>query len=52
MQPKKNVHTSRQPEVAVGIVELPVRVEVVGLRWWLDVEERSLVLIALLPVPK
>lgn len=52
MQQWMSVHTSRQTKVTVWVVELPLWIEVAGLRWWLDIEKRSGMVISLLSTPK
>ena len=46
------LHTSRQTIVTVRVVQLPVLVDVIRLRWRLDVEKRSWVVSSLLSIPK
>lgn len=48
----KSLDTSRQTIVTVWVVQLPVLIEVVRLRWGLDIEERSGMRTSLLPAPK
>lgn len=48
----KRFNTSRQTIVTVGVVQLPVLVEEIWLRRWLDVEKWSGVLVSLLSATK